>query len=198
MQKAKLIFIMPVCFLASCSLLSPVKTDCIKTYVLTDTPCFSVKYATHPATILVTQPAASAIYNTTQIAYSACPYQISYFAKNYWADTPPKMLQSLMVQTLQRTHYFRTVMASALGNYDYVLNTQLLDLKQQFTPCASYVTVRLRAQVVNTTHNQVIATRQFCAVEPAPCCNPYGGVIAANRAVCRLLKGVAVFVTSVI
>ena len=39
---------------------------------------------------------------TTQMAYSTEAYQIAYFAKNEWAETPSQMIQPLIVKTPYR------------------------------------------------------------------------------------------------
>jgi cholesterol transport system auxiliary component len=128
------------------------------------------------------------------MAYTAQPYQIAYFVKSRWADTPAQMLQSLLTQALQDTHYFYMVGASpASGYYDYVLNTQLLQFEQTFSGHGSEFYITLRAQLIKTASNQVIATRQWTVIEAAPENTPYGGVIAANRATVKMLERVAAF-----
>lgn len=145
-------------------------------------------------TLLVTKPKAEPIYNTTQMAYSTCPFTVSYYSKNYWADTPPNMLQALMVQSLQNTcHYHAVVPQPYSGKVDLKLNTQLVVLKQDFSYCPSRSRVVLRAQLVNASSGKVIAACQFDRCFIAPQANPYGGVIAANAAVAQILGDLAAF-----
>lgn len=180
--------------LSGCSLFGPVKSPQENTYVInTLPPCYFHSYKSH-LTLLVSQPQTPQAYNTNQIAYSLCPYALSYFSKNFWVDTPPQMLQPLIVQTLQDTcHYHAIVSPPFAGNYDLVLNTQLLNLYQDFKCKPSVVRLGIRVQLLDTS-GHVIATRQFCINTIAPCDNPYGGVIAANQAVACFLAQLAKFV----
>jgi len=182
------------CLLSACSVFSPVKTEQTTAYVLNTLPSPATKKPTHKITLLVMQPTTSQVYNTTQMAYTTQPYQVAYFAKSRWADTPAQMLQSLLVEALQNTHYFYAVgMSPMLGQYDYVLNMQLLQFEQRFSGLASEIIITLRAQISKPADNAVIATRQFTIVEPALVNTPYGGVVAANKATARLLTAVRKF-----
>lgn len=181
------------CFLLS-ACLSPVKSESENTYVINTLPHPVIKKPTHKITLLVLTPEASQIYNTTQMAYSTQSYQVNYFSKNVWADTPAQMLQLLLMRSLQNTHYFYAVTSpSTVSFYDYVLNTQLLQLEQRFYAHSSEVIILLRAQLINAANNRVIATKQFKVVRPAFENTPYGGVIAANKAAAEMLAQVTRF-----
>lgn len=183
--------------LTGCSVFSPIKTQSHDTYVLSEIPKPLVKHPTRSLTLLVNYPQSSAMYNTTQMAYSTQTFKIAYYSKNEWADTPSHMLQPLIVRTLQNTHYFRDVLSPGmLGQYQIVLNTQLVKMQQVFFNHTSEVRIIINAQLIDTIHNnRLIATKEFSVNEMAyP--TPYGGVIAANRGVAKLLAQLAEFVTS--
>lgn len=182
--------------LTACSVFAPIKTPPNDTYVLTQVPAPLVKKSSHSTILLVNYPQSSAIYNTTQMAYSTQTFKMSYFSKNQWVDTPSQMLQPLIVQTLQNTHYFREVVSPGmLAQYNVVLNTQLLQFQQVFFSTASEVRIVLKAQLVDVNHNnRLIASKEFSVSEPAfP--TPYGGVVAANRGVAKILAQLAQFAT---
>ncbi|TAK79476.1 MAG: ABC transporter [Gammaproteobacteria bacterium] len=163
--------------------LSPVKTAPESAYFINSMPVYVPTKRTRPVTLLVMPPETVAAFNTTQMAYSVTPHQIAYYAKNRWADTPAQMLLPLMVQTLQNTHYFHAVVTPPfMSRYDYVLNTQILALEQDFTYQPAVVRITLRVQISRVASNQVIATKQLTVVEPILQAPPYGGVVAANRA----------------
>jgi len=185
-----------VMLVSGCSMLSPVQTSPKKTYVLSMVPPVTNKKPTRQLTLLVMLPESNAVYNTTDMAYTTEPYQVAYFANNGWAETPAKMLQPLIVQALQSTHYFKAIGTSIISTrYDMILTTQLLQLQQDFTNknVRSQVHLVLRAQLINAATGRVIAARQFSAVEAAPTNNPYGGVIAANRAASVVMEELAAF-----
>ncbi len=176
---------------------SPVKTDNYTTYVLDTIPCPVKKYNSH-ITLFVTPVEADPFYNTDDMAYTKCPHQVDYFAKNKWAETPARMLQPLIVQTLQNTHHFHAITTSRnAANYNYVLNTKILELRQIFIGKSSFVEFRLYAEIINPRTGRIIASKRFCVTEKA-CPNPPGGVVAANSAVAIALNQLARFVVRVI
>lgn len=182
------------CLLSACSVFYPVKTEQTTSYVLNTLPSSVTKKPTHKITLLVAQPATSQIYNTTQMAYTTQPYQVAYFVKSRWADTPSQMLQSLLTEALQNTHYFYAVGVSpVLSQYDYVLNMQLLQFEQRFSGHMSEILITLRAQISKTANGQVVAAKQFTIVEPTLANTPYAGVVAANKGTAKLLAQVTKF-----
>lgn len=189
-----LLLVIMQCLLAGCSMFAPVKTQPTSTYVLNTLPRPVVKKQARRMNIMVMEPVASSLYATSQMAYSVHPYKIAYFANNSWADTPSQMLQSLLVQTLQDTHYFHSVgVPSVLGRYDYAVSTQLLNFEQQFFGRSSEEVVTVRVQVIKMATNQIVAAKQFTVSEMAPENTPYGGVVAANQAVAKVLEHVTRF-----
>lgn len=187
-------FSMCILLLSGCSLFSPVKTENESTYELNTVPHVPTKKSRHPKTILVMQPEATPTYNSSQMIYAVKPYQTNYFAKSTWDTSPAYMLQPLIIQTLQNTHHYRAVVSpSFIGNYEYVLNTQLLELQQDFSYMPSVVHLTLRAQLTRVSTNKVIATKQFSITKRTPENTPYGGVVAANQATGILLQELARF-----
>lgn len=178
--------------LSACSILSPVPNSAPTEYVIDSVPQVVKKKPAHHATIYISQPEATTVFNTTLMAYKVKPHEVSYFSKNRWVATPAQMLQPLIVQTLQKTHHFRAIgSGGAPGNYTYILNTQILDFQQEFFTHASLMTVTIRAQLVKVATNQIVATKEFSVQERAPQNTPYGGVIAANRATAKILAELA-------
>ena len=179
----------PLFSLSSCSLLSPNQSEPTTFYILQAPSPPVVKSSHYQKTLLVTKMQADNFYNTTQMAYTTQPYQIAYFAYHRWADTPANMLQSQMMEALKSTRRFQVVGTFSPGvRYDYILNTQLLEIQQVFSPQASFVHLRVNAQWVNAASHRVIATKQFSVIEKAPQRTPYGGAIAANQAMDKMLR----------
>lgn len=181
--------------LSACSLLSPVKVDATNKYVINKMPCYVQHKKKRAIVLLVTKPEIRPIYNTTLMAYTIKPYQISYYSLNQWAETPDEMLQPLLVQTMQDTHHFKAVVTPPYnGLYNYELNTEILSLLQDYTCGMPILRMTVRARIIGTTTNRVIATRQFSVIQPLPQRSPYGGVYAANAATVKILQRLAVFV----
>lgn len=182
------IICMSVFTLCNCSVFSPIKTEPQNSYVINALPSTGGKKITRPITLLVMQPETNPIYDTTSMAYTTHPYQIAYFAKNHWAETPANMLKPLIVQALQNTHYFHAVVTPVfIGNYQYILSTQIQQLQQDYSHLPGILRLTLRAQLTKVINNRVMSAKQFTMTETISQNTPYQGVIAANEATAEML-----------
>ena len=187
--------------LAACSLLPASKKTPLHTYLLSlDSSSMNSAVAsgtTGTKTLLVNLPRAQAGFDTPRIAYLLRSHAVNYYANNQWADTPPRMLAPLLVQAMEKTGCWRVaVQMPAAVHGDYRLDTEILHLQQEFLSQPSRVRLTLRTQLVELNGQSVIATQQFEILEEAPSEDAYGGVIASNRAVGKLLEQVADWVTA--
>ena len=181
-------------FLSHCSILSPVPADTQSKYILNQLPHATVKSSRRHITLLVAQPDANTFYKTNQMAYSVRPFQIAYFAKNIWLSPPNEMLQPLIVQTLQNTHHYHAVIAPGIsGHYDYVLNTQIQELLQDYSSTPGILRLTVKAEIIRMANYKVIATKQFVIRVPILQTSPYGGVFAANKATAEMLHQLTLF-----
>ncbi|MFA7316119.1 MAG: hypothetical protein WC029_00915, partial [Sulfuricella sp.] len=70
---------------------------------------------------------------------------------------------------------------------------EIVRLQQEFTSVPSKVRFTLRAQLIDVAGRRILATREYDISENAASNDPYGGVVAANRAVHRALSEAAGF-----
>jgi cholesterol transport system auxiliary component len=145
-------------------------------------------------TILVARPEDAAGYATQRMAYLERDYRLDYFAEHEWVASPAAMLGPLLVKALRGGGAFAAVSDDASGiSSDLRLDTVVESLHQDFRTRPSQARVELRVQVVEPEQRRILATRVFADAEPAPSDDPYGGVVAANRALSRLLPQIADF-----
>ena len=144
--------------------------------------------------LAVSMPRARPGFDTPQMAYLQQPHKLDYFAVNRWADTPARMLGPLLVQALEQTGSFRAVVQTpGVIPADIRLDTELIRLQQDFGTQPSRVQLTLRAQLIDMVGKRVIAVKRFDEVENATRDDAYGGVMAANRVLQRVLGQVADF-----
>lgn len=187
MKKSYLSLIAIVLTLTGCGL-SPVSSDPNATYLLNTLPSHIPDKHRDAGTIFVMTPQTQPSYNTTRMAYTVKPYQIAYFARSQWAETPAQMLQPLIVQSLQNTHYYHAVASAPyMGKYRYVLTTDIVKLQQNYVMHPVSAEFFVRAQLSQAATGQVIATKMIAVRVPIRCKTPYGGVMAANNATGKLL-----------
>ncbi|HSW68907.1 MAG TPA: ABC-type transport auxiliary lipoprotein family protein [Gammaproteobacteria bacterium] len=195
MKKTAWFFIaLSIFLISSCSLLSSAPTEPEHRYVLNTLPDTTIKKPRRQITLFVAEPTASASYNTEQMAYCTQPYQINYFVKNSWNIPPAEMLQPLIIQTLQNTHHYHAVISeSVAGQADYILNTQIEKLLQDYSHQRAELHLIVRAEIVRTANYKVIASKQFIIIKPILAICPNGGVYAANQATAEMLRQLAQF-----
>lgn len=156
-------------------------------------PVASAIAATAP-TLIVNPPHAAAGFDSPRIIYVREPHQLEYFSHNEWADTPARMLAPLIVAAVEASGAFRAVVptpSAAAG--DLRLDTEVIRLQHEFQARPSRVRFTLRAYIVDNTTRRVLARHEFDETVPAASEDPYGGVVAANRAVQAVLEKLSAF-----
>lgn len=149
--------------------------------------------ATAP-TLIISPPHAAAGFDSSHIIYVRQASQLERYAHNEWVDTPSRMLAPLIVAAIGQSGAFRAVVESpSTVAGDMRLDTEVLRLQHEFLGKPSRVRFTLRAYLVDNVSRQVLASREFEAVAAAPSEDAYGGVMAANEAVRRVLEGLTVF-----
>jgi len=76
------------------------------------------------------------------------------------------------------------------------LETDIIRLQHEFQSSPSQVRLTLRATLIDDKTRQVLAWQAFEALEPADSEDAYGGVLAANRAVQRVVDQLAQFLVA--
>jgi cholesterol transport system auxiliary component len=145
-------------------------------------------------TLLVSQPEAAAGYGTRRMAYLEQDYRLDQFADHEWVESPSAMLRPLLVTALRGNSAFGAVSEDAPGiSADLRLDTLIEVLHQDFRSRPSLARVELRVRIVDPNERRVLATRVFSDTEIAPSDDAYGGVVAVNRILTRLLPQIADF-----
>lgn len=148
-------------------------------------------------TLIVSRPHAAAGFDSQSIIYIREAHRLDHFAHGEWVDTPARMLAPLIVSALEGSGRFRAVVAAPTGaTGELRLDSEIVRLQQDFTSQPSRVRFTLRAHVVDSTTRRVLASRLFDESVAAASDDPYGGVIAANRAVQSVLEQLSTFCTT--
>jgi cholesterol transport system auxiliary component len=145
-------------------------------------------------TLIVNPPHAASGFDSQRILYVRNEHQLEYFAHSEWVDTPARMLAPLIVSAVERSGAYRAVVltpSAAAG--DLRLDSEIVRLQHEFGSQTSRVRFTLRAYLVDNSTRRVLAWREFDATESSPSEDPYGGVIAANHAVRKVLQQLAEF-----
>ena len=182
--------------LAACTGLQPPQ-DIQNIYVLDARPA-AVSRPMRDVVLAISAPRGRAGFDTAQMAYERRPHELEYFAKNRWADAPPRMLAPLLAQAIEQSGGLRGVVQASnpATTADLRLDVEVVRLLQDFATRPSRVRLTVHAQLIDTGSRRVLATREFDEIENSPSDDAYGGVIAANRALERLLGRIVDFCTA--
>jgi len=146
--------------------------------------------------LAVSMPHARSGYDSAKMVWLRQPHKLEVYSRNRWADTPAHMLAPLLVQALERSGQFQAVVqAPSAFVTELRLDSELIRLQQDFSVKPSRIEFVLRVQLVDVAKRRVIASAEFDETETAPSDGAYGGVLAANCALERLLDRVVSFCT---
>lgn len=174
--------------LAGCGGLLAPQVENAHIYLLDAQSTSKVEPVKRNLVLAVSTPRARPGFDTRQMVYLRQPHELEYYAVNRWADTPARMLQPLLLQALQQTQNFQAVVQTpGVIPANIRLETELIRLQQDFGVQPSRVQLTLRAQLIDESGKRVIAAKLFDETETASSDNAYGGVIATNRALQRVL-----------
>ena len=185
--------------LSACGGLLPKPTPEPAFYALESRPAAAreVTPAANPIaalTLMVNPPHAAPGFESQRIIYVREPHKLEYFAHHEWVDTPARMLAPLIVAAVEGSGAFHAVvLAPSAAAGDLRLDTEIVRLQQNFGGSPSQVRFTLRAYVVDNATRRVLAWREFDETVAAASEDPYGGVVAANRAVQAVLERLASF-----
>ena len=185
--------------LTACSGLLPQPPEAPRTYLLA--PELPNRSGSVPPaapskrpSLRVTAPRAEPGYDSRRMAYLEQDYRLDSFAEHEWVAAPATMLAPLLVQALRDSGAFASVSEDDQGiDTDLRLDTVIEALYQDFRTRPSQARVQLRVRLVDPAARRILATQVFSDSEPTRTDDPYGGVIASNQALGRLLARIADF-----
>jgi cholesterol transport system auxiliary component len=184
-----------------CAALRPAATPQPSLYSL-DSAVVAVSTATRAptrlpsptATLMVSPPGAAPGFDSRRIIYVRESHKIEYFSRSEWIDTPARMVAPLIVAAVEKSEAFLAVLpAPSAAAADLRLDTEIVRLQQEFDTPPSRVRFTLRAHIVDTKTRRLLARRDFDETTASASEDPYGGVVAANRAVQTVLEQLARF-----
>jgi cholesterol transport system auxiliary component len=183
----------------ACGALRPSTTPRPVFYSL-DSPKDATPVATSSAipTLIINPPRATAGFDSARIIYVREPHKLEYFAHSEWVDPPARMLTPLLVTAIENSGAFRAVVLTPnAATGDLWLDSEIIRLQHEFQTQPSRVRFTLRAYLIDDKTRRVLGWREFDAAVDASTEDPYGGVLAANRAVQIVLEDLSVFCAEV-
>lgn len=182
--------------LGSCSVLQPVKTEAPSTYTL------EAQFPPQPngkgeLVLQVGTPVARSGYESARMVYLKKAHELEYFAQNQWVDSPARMLTPLLQQAIESSGKYKAVITSRSAVLaDVRLDTEIVRLQQEFFDKPGQLHLTLRVQLIDLNKKIILAQREFDVLEPCGSDDPYAGVVAANKALQKVLAQISEFAHS--
>jgi len=150
-------------------------------YTLTTLTDFSCVRRNPGLQLLIDRPTSSDALDTVRIALRRNEISFDYFADSAWTDSAPAMIQSLLVDSLQRSGCVAAVTRDTLaihGNFE--LRIELRHFEAQYLGDTNLPTVRIELGLilVRTDDRRVVATRTVTAAAQ-PTRNAVPAIVAA-------------------
>ena len=185
---------------SGCGSLLPKATPPPSLYALDSAPATSANTASaaRPSgtapTLVVNPTRAAPGFDSQHIVYVRLAHQREHFAHSDWVDTPARMLAPLIAAAVEHAGTFSAVGPLASGLHANLrLDTEVLRLQHEFGGGPSRVRFTLRATVLDGSTRRVLAWREIDETVASASEDPYGGVVAANRAVQLVMAQLAAF-----
>lgn len=158
------------------------------------TPSNPSTQSTRAGTLIINPTRAAAGFDTNFIVYQRRVHEIDYFSESRWVETPAAMLSPLIANAIERRNTFAAVVrAPTSASATFSLDTEIIRLQHEFMTQPSRVRFTLNAVLIDTTTRRVVASRNFDTTVVSDTEDAQGGVIAADRAVQRVLSELALF-----
>jgi cholesterol transport system auxiliary component len=160
-----------------------------KMYVLSPTLPTAAGGA-HPWQIAVAGPEASSSLATDRIAIRRGD-EMDYYANAQWTDSAPQLLQSLLVQTLEKNGVIAATDVAGIHS-DFILQSELHTFEARYDhgDGAPTIVVDVTLKLMAPRTAAIVATRQFHQEQVASANNVSAAVEAFDQATGALLEQV--------
>jgi cholesterol transport system auxiliary component len=165
-------------------------------YTLSPKSRFPANLPTVRWQLVVDLPTAAAGIDSSRIPLTHNPFRLEYFADAAWTDTAPGMVQSLLVESFERTGKILAVGPESAGlRADYILETDLRAFQVNYrgaNPIPTAV-VRIEARLVAMPQRRMIGATTSQKFQKALDTNFEDVLVAFNDALGHVLRDIVVF-----
>ena len=139
--------------------------------------------------VLVDEPDASRAIDTDRIAIRPSEVEINYYSGAKWSDRAPRLIQSLLIQTLENTGAVQLAGRGSSGmNAQYLINSQLMDFQVEQDGDGASAHIRLKLNLIEQRRSRILASETFEAQVEAADTKSKTVVLAFNEAMNSVLS----------
>lgn len=140
--------------------------------------------------LVVSEPISANHINTTRIALRPAPLAVEYYKGVAWADRAPRMVQTLIIESFERTNKIQAVGRDGSGlRADYTLKTELREFVAIYGEGQGpQVLIRMNAKLVKMPERVIVSDDTFEYRATAAGTDIDAVVMAYNEAMGKVLK----------
>ena len=169
----------------------PGSGDAPQIYRLTPAAEFeAVQAGSQSLRVLVDEPDASRAIDTDRIAIRPSEVEINYYSGAKWSDRAPRLIQSLLIQSLENTGAVQLAGRGSSGmNAQYLINSQLMDFQVEQNGDGAVAHIRIKLNLIEQRRSRILASEIFEAEVDAVDTKSKTVVLAFNEAMNTVLSG---------
>jgi len=138
-------------------------------------------YINSMKSIYIETPSVNKSFNTNAILYTQKPYLFEQYAKNRWVDLPSNMIHNYLVQGIEDSNVFKSVLQKRVDiAFDYTLKSNIINLYNSFEEGKSYAILKIKFDLVSK--EKLLKTYSYDKKVLCQTNRPYGFIVAINKA----------------
>ncbi len=166
-------------------------------YDLSPKSTFPVDLPKVRSQIVVEEPTSASYVNSDQIAVKVGSFKVEYFPRARWVDRAPRLVQTLLVESLENTGAVAAVGMEAIGlTSDFTMVTDLREFQVETDVTRNdplTVHVRLNIKIVQEPQGLIVASESFPANSQAASSDMSDVVEAFDDALGRAMRDAVVW-----
>lgn len=138
-------------------------------YTLEQPPSASDTPAAHPngVSLLVARVRAAQLLEEDRIVYGVSPVEMGVYGSHRWAEPPPEMIETMLVERLRATGQYKSVQPLAgAARGDYVVRGRLISLKEMDLPSGVVARFTLDLELFDPKTGAVVWSQTYSHDEP--------------------------------
>lgn len=121
----------------------------------------------YPVSLLVGRLRSTRLLEDDRIVYSVSPVEMGVYNSHRWAEPPPEMIETMLVERLRSTGQYKSVQRlSGAGRGGYVLRGRLLTLKEIDSPSGIVGRFAIELELFQVKTGMIVWTQTYEHDEP--------------------------------
>lgn len=138
-----------------------------------DKKYFQINLAASPATapfdrsLVVDRFDINSLYDDFRIIYRVSPFEINYYAYQFWAEKPSKLLRDSLIRYLEASRLFSKIQLEPTKDAgDWLFRCTVHQIEEVDAPGAWSARLSMKIEVADTKTGTVLVSRSFDRQEP--------------------------------